>query len=1025
MPSFHLITAVHPEALLLAAADGFLARSAASRDDPFPTPPYLLVLRQGGLRDDLFALAAARGVPGWFDPPLAVFHELPRWLGATDRRPLGEFERVALLEHLLRHEGGPIFRGRAGAFLSAVDRFFGELVVEDVAPEALERAAAPGAGREPYQLARDRTLAALYRAYTEVLAAGGLRDGRDSLADAARAVRDDPAALAGRLGGRREIRILGLADLRGGWLLLLRALAGVPALDHVRIYATAPLALPDDLRASVEALPSPVVAASPGAAASALPRVDTVTVIAERHEDAELAAVAARVRRLLEEGVAPSEIAVIARDGRPYLELAVRALERAGVPATARLRTALDEVPVIRAVLALLGAAARGWTRETLADLGSQPYFASDLDVRIINYLGFRRRIAGLADWQAALDALLAEAQAAEREPGEEGETRSATLPAAWVERARERFAAFAATAALLDAPRPLGEWLAWLADWLSRDPWRIEARLSRVPADRWDVLRLDLLGWRHLRAVVDEWRAARARWPGDQHPVSAAVFVERLRAILAGDVALHTPTRRGVQVLEALAASHRTFDHVFLVGLNAGAFPKRPPVSLLLDEDDREYFRAKGLPLEVSAEWEAREQTLFATLAAGARRSLTASYVALDDLGGAANPSVFLDAWPVRHREVAPPESGAPVCRSAALAAHAERVARIERVRATGELSPWNGLVEEPDALQWLAARFGSDHVWSPTRLEAYAKCPWAFFSERLLHLAALEDPDADMDHRVRGTVLHDALRLFYDGARARTGGPVFLEPKDAAWAVPLLREAIRAALDRAGTTLWLGHPALREVKYRELERLLERYLEFEMEENRKGSGGRGVAGSSVLTAVEAHELAFETLELERDGTKIRYRGIVDRIEAGVDPRAPGTWVAAVDYKTTKYSAPAAGDRAGWSDRVVLQVPLYAHALRVLRPGARVARVEYRAIKQAARLHRLSLVRVRRTVVTDDPEAEARMEDALRAAVRHVSRIVTGEFPAAPAPSCGCPPFCHAWDICRVAGGPRTGRDV
>lgn len=76
-----------PGTLLEAAAGAFLQpRGAASGDIP-----YLLVLRQGGLRDDLVALAAERGVPGWFDPPLAVFHEIPRWLGATDRKPLGDF----------------------------------------------------------------------------------------------------------------------------------------------------------------------------------------------------------------------------------------------------------------------------------------------------------------------------------------------------------------------------------------------------------------------------------------------------------------------------------------------------------------------------------------------------------------------------------------------------------------------------------------------------------------------------------------------------------------------------------------------------------------------------------------------------------------------------------------------------------------------------------------------------------------------------------------------------------------------
>jgi hypothetical protein len=47
-------------------------------------------------------------------------------------------------------------------------------------------------------------------------------------------------------------------------------------------------------------------------------------------------------------------------------------------------------------------------------------------------------------------------------------------------------------------------------------------------------------------------------------------------------------------------------------------------------------------------------------------------------------------------------------------------------------------------------------------------------------------------------------------------------------------------------------------------------------------------------------------------------------------------------------------------------------------------------------------------------------MEGALDAVAEHVKHARTGQFPAEPAKSCKCPPFCHALDICRVAGGPR-----
>lgn len=1018
MPKLHVIVGGDPGALLELAAEGFLRPPAAKADDPFPSPPYLLALRQGGLRDDLFDRAAARGVRGWFDPPICVFHELPAWLGATPRRPLGDFERAALLEHLMRERAGDVFRGREGAFLAPMERLFGELTGEAVTADGFAQAVAALPEREAFEAARDAALVGLYRAYCEVLERAGRRDGRDTLADMAAAVRSDSEGLASCLSGRREIRIVGLADLRGGWRLLLDALATSPAVDRVLIYHTERL----PIEVLVEEIPTPDTPAA-RLFRTAEP-IGTAGIIAARDEDAELDAVAAHVRALIDGGVRPGRIAVVSRDARPYVDLALRALEAAGVPAAARRRVALLTIPVVQAVIALLESAAAGWTRHALAGLGAQPYFAADVDARVVNYIGYRRRVAGLRDWSVAFDRLLEEARAAEAFADREDERRPRSLPVAWVERARERFAAFVAAASPMDEARPLAGWLAWLDEWLEHDTWRIEERCARVPDVRWQIVRLDLLGWGQLRRIVADWAEAERAWPGDDAPMTAAAFLERLRIMLAGDVALWTETARGVVVAEALAASHRSFDHLFLVGMDAGRFPRRPPSSLLLGERDREALRVAGLPLQTADEWEARERALFRTLVGGARQSLTVSYRRLDALGGVANPSAYVEAL----AEVCRLEERAPVapavCRTPARAAHAHRVARIERQRATGRPSPWNGLVTSPPALSWLNDRFGKEHVWSPTSLEAYAKCPWSWFSEKLLHVAAWDDPDEDMDARVRGSVLHDALRRFYDAARSRTGGPVFLRESDRAWALPLLRDALREALAAAGTTLWLGHPALRDVKYAELERLLGRYLTFEIGENEDAFDGRTTAGRSVRTAVEAHEVTFADARVEREGAVLRYRGIIDRIEVGQDDRAPGRYVAAVDYKTSKYSAPGGGAREAWSDGVVLQVPLYAHALAQLRPGCTVARVEYRAVKHAERLHLLNLVRVKRSGPEDDPEAVSRMETSLAAAMRHAANVRCGVFPAAPAPSCHCPPFCHAWDICRVAGGPDDGRD-
>jgi hypothetical protein len=279
-----------------------------------------------------------------------------------------------------------------------------------------------------------------------------------------------------------------------------------------------------------------------------------------------------------------------------------------------------------------------------------------------------------------------------------------------------------------------------------------------------------------------------------------------------------------------------------------------------------------------------------------------------------------------------------------------------------------------------------------------------------------------------VRGSLLHDALRRFFDAARSRAGGPVFLLPEHLeTWGHDLARQALDQSIDAVDADFWLGQPALRETKHAELERMLARYLTLEAAYNQEVLTKKHHTKSRVFrTAVDAHETSFESIAVVLGGERILLRGTIDRIETGIDQRVPASnWLAAVDYKTSKASAPGSGEMAAWADGVVLQVPLYAHVITQLRPGARVARVEYRAIRTGDRVHALDLVQVKKQGTTHalEPqlEDEARLRGALDAVAVHVRGARHGVFPARPAPSCMCPPWCHGWEICRVKGGPRT----
>ena len=1046
--------------LLEAAADGFLKPLRATPNIPFPSPDYLLALRQGGLRDDLIRLAARKGNKGWFDPPLCIFHELPRWLGESDTEALGDVERTALLANVVRRTGGGVFGDlrRLDYYLDALDSFFGELVSEGVTPGGFEAgAAALSREKASFAARKNSELAKIYRAYRAALDDAEVRDGRDALVAAAKLIEDNPEGLSKRMGGRREIRFFGLADLRGGWRKLLVVLVESSVFDRVRIYTTRKFE-----NAEIAGLPPLSVTHLPatlGIGASLFRGSDPAesrqtgkhfTVLEAPNTERELGEVAIRVRQLVDEGVPLHRIAVVARRGHPYVDLAVRALSMFGVAATARLRVSFNEIPVVKAVLCLLAAASEGWTRQGLAELASQPYFTSLLDSTVLNFIGYRRVVRGLRSWKTAINDLLIETTEASRAGTDENVHSTDPPSPARVSEAQRNFDMFSRVVSELDSRRVLREWIAWLACFVTDDPLEVEKNIYAIPEQHHETVRRDLAGWHGLRAVASEWEHSVTTWGDtgavdpDDEPIFVGEFSKRLHEMLDGQVGIWTSTGRGVLVLEALAAAYRAFGQVFLVGMEAGSFPLPPPRSPIVDDEDRNQLGTTGLHLDTRTDWNCRERDLFRAVVSGAR-NLTISYPTVDARGKETIRSGFVEALADVADEVKPAidefavlTPATPLAASDIDLAHAARAAAVEHERRCRVESAYGGNIEDLKLREWLAEAFNDDKLWSPSQIESYAKCPWAYFSGRLLGMEKHEDPDEDMEATVRGSLLHDTLARFYDRIGAERGRPVFLRTPDLEWAVPLMEQTLDVAFDEMEKCTWMGHPALREMKRSELKRDLVRYLAWEVEHHDRMDDKRKSDALILRTGADTHEQKFgedEDVVLERKGVSFKFRGSIDRVDRGVDPRIdhPSRFVAAIDYKSSIRGVPGEGRGAAWDDGVVLQVPLYAYALTQIYNDVEVSRVEYRPLRQTkpgaqpgkARPHCMQLYQVDRKtgVLKQDEDAATRMERALDNVCEHVLNARDGKFPVFPAPSCGCPSYCHAFDVCRVTPETREGK--
>lgn len=1032
-----IITRVLDPAVLLARATAGVLPPAPLGDSPWPTLSAWIVLRQGGLRDDLHRHAAAEGVAGWFDAPICLFTELSeRWGPAEPQAAMSEPERHALLARLLdTHGAGLIPGGTSDAWVPTVDRFIGELMSEDVAVAAFAAAALRTAD-DDFARRRANGLAAVYGAWRSALEAAGRRDGRDARVRLARAIVADPDAFAARLGGRREIRIVGLADLRGGWRPLLDALAASPVLERLEILTSAALDIPGTAA-------SPAVPASDSTSAPA-PRVRLIEAADTARE---MERVAVEVRTLLDAGVAPTRVAVVAREARPSIDAMAATLGALGVPVTARRRTGLAHTAPARALLAILGVLRDAWSRHAVAELAEHPLLETGLDAGIINTLGFARAMTGREAWREGLVDLAARAE--RRELGtDDGDDRRAPLPPrTHVQSTLEAWDAVAPRLAALEDARSLEAWCAWCVAALDDDAWGIRRRLAMSSGDD-EVWFRELRARDRIRALLVAWQDAAATFGEREQPMDATRFVDRLLLILAQDLITMPETDAGVVVAEALAAGWRAFDHLFVVGMSAGSFPKRPADGLLLDAEEREALRAAGVPLDAPDAWRDRERALFDVLCAAPRTSLTLSWPALDGEGRETARSAYVDGLlAAAELEVDAPEevliAGFPVAADAAAVAHArvsaareaDRTAREVRVAALADagervaavLTPWNGAIEDAELGSWLAARYGESYEWSATQLETVAKCPWHWFAARLLALEDRRDADDLLEPSVSGSLRHDALDRFFARAREERGSPVVIGQDDAPWVHRGIAVALREAWEaEEGRGTWLGPAAVREAQRDELLAGLVRYLDFEMKFNDDYTKGTTNASKVIRSGAIAGEYSFDDVTIDGDGVRFRLRGMVDRIDQGVDDRIPDAarYLAAIDYKSSRGSTPGGGERRAWDDGIVLQVPLYAKALQQRFPDQQVVRMEYRTIGSVAeRVHALSLAPVEKGALAAGASvegAEAQLAGALDAAGRRVRAVRSGELPTLPTASAGCSPYCPARDICRIPGGPR-----
>jgi RecB family exonuclease len=479
-------------------------------------------------------------------------------------------------------------------------------------------------------------------------------------------------------------------------------------------------------------------------------------------------------------------------------------------------------------------------------------------------------------------------------------------------------------------------------------------------------------------------------------------------------------PERGLVAVLDYERARTRTFDVVFLLGLEEGSLPRRGRPSPFLDDEAR---RALGARLE-RPDPVARDRYLFYTACTRALERLVLVREAASDDGTPREPSPFWEDV----RSLFDPDDAGLATRRRPLSAltwaldaapsERERLRALARIdvddpagaTALAEANGWTRRLERaraafdrPTALRSsrVLEPMAGRTVFSATELERFADCSSAWLFERVIDPKRI---DAEPDPILRGQVVHTALNRFYS-TLPRELDAERVTPENLDAALELVRRCLDDALE-SGVRL-----DLTELQEAELRHTLLADLEGFVSDE---------AASEVAFVPRRLEVAFGSEraapELQRgltlaDGMWLS--GKIDRID--VDPFSARGIVQ--DYKSGK-GAHSARD----IDRELrLQIPLYVLALRDL-VGLEPLGGVYRALAGSRRTRGMLRASAREDLpgfakddYLDEDAFWGHVEAARQRAADNARRIRAGDVRHDPKGD-GCPSWCDLWPMCRVA---------
>lgn len=589
-----------------------------------------------------------------------------------------------------------------------------------------------------------------------------------------------------------------------------------------------------------------------------------------------------------------------------------------------------------------------------------------------------------------------------------------------------------------LPSTAPLSEWVEAVEKLLQA----LGALKNRKSDDAWGILRQSL----NSLTEVEDWALQ------ENAPVALAQFLKYLQLATSNTALPGSFDAVGrVRVLTAETARHLSVPDVFLVGVTEQAFSASQAVNPLEASGQRTTSQLADDQSDV--------MYLFYTLVTRAKRSLTLSYPAFDDKAQQLPPSPLLTELrrcfpgleiPTQTQQPGQTASDESVPYSrTALRVGAVRNAVEKRPQwlaglvaqpvPTGrnilsgigavasrakrdQFGPFEGICTSEQAAALLKSAFNENHLWSPSQLEEYGRCPFRFFAAQVLGLQEQADITVANNMGRRGSLLHQVLAAVHQQLAEKP-----LESEDDQHWREQLVERFRQALDKEIESRPLGgiEQSLREIERREIDAWAENYAKQEFNYRQRWSDLDQPPqptyfevrfGPEVAASDQSEQSPLSTplpFELDLGQQQIRITGQIDRIDVG---RVGNVAVFnVIDYKSGKEVKFKPAELLAGKQ---LQLPLYALAAEeVLLSGqnAEALAAGYWSIQgKGFEAGALELQSAEGATLKRQPSAESLREQLVETLGRIVGDIQQGKFPVYNSEE-KCTGWCEYRTICRI----------